>query len=78
MEQQPEEQLKSPYQDPQLIAAAQGDEQLLDRLVGAEIASQVLDQDPDNALLQQRLAIMEQAVSDRRQQLGISQPINEE
>lgn len=53
---------KSPYNDPLLIAQSDGNTQHLDRLVGLQIAKQMLAVNPEDSGLQENLRSMQEAL----------------
>jgi len=69
-----EETPKTPYQDPELIAASNGDRQLLDRLVGMAIAKNNLEtatSEDAKQRLQSIFDVMYSEVQRRREEIGL-------
>ena len=64
----------SPYENPALVEASQGDRPLLDRLVAREHASRMLAENPDDPGANEHFRVMDDEVNRRREELGITDP----
>lgn len=70
----PEGEPVSPYEDPELLARAGGDDDYLRRLVGQYQAKRKLDDEPDNPVYQMMHEQMSAEVEDYEQRHGLAPP----